>query len=266
MTTVAAAPSDSCEAFPAVMVPSGPNAGGSAASASEVVSGRMPSSRSTTVVPPRAGTSTATTSAANRPDAQAPAARSWERAAHASWSGRESPRTSLTRSEDSPMCWPVKVDHSPSWTIVSTSSDGPMRAPQRAPGSDIRGVGHRLHPAGDRDLELAGPDQLVGQGHRGQARQAHLVEGDGRHLHRDAGPDRRLAGGDLAGPRLQHLAHEHVLDLAGGHPGPRQRAGDGDRAQLDGRARPQRRTEPAHRRSDRTDDHRARHVSTHPRR
>ena len=33
------------------------------------------------------------------------------------------------------MCWPVKVDHSPSWIIVSTSSAGPLRAPQRAPGT-----------------------------------------------------------------------------------------------------------------------------------
>jgi hypothetical protein len=34
----------------------------------------------------------------------------------------------------------------------------------------------------------------------------------------------------------EHLAHEHVVDLGGGHPGPGQRLGDGDRAQLDGRA------------------------------
>ena len=265
ITTVAAAPSDSCEAFPAVMVPSGPNAGGSAASVSEVVSGRMPSSRSTTLVPPRAGTSTATTSSANRPDAQASAARSCERAAHASWSRAGDPQdvvdlvgglAHVLAGEGRPQ--PV-VDHR------VHQLGRPHAGAPAGRGRDVGGVGHRLHPAGDHDLELAGPDQLVGQGHRGQARQAHLVEGDGRHLHRDAGRDRRLAGGDLAGPRLEHLAHEHVVDLAGRHPGPRQRAGDGDRPQLDGRAGPQRRTEPANRRSDRTDDHRARHVSTHPR-
>ena len=41
-TTTAAAPSESCEAFPAVTVPSGRNAGRSFASPSAVVSARMP--------------------------------------------------------------------------------------------------------------------------------------------------------------------------------------------------------------------------------
>ena len=45
MTTTAAAPSEICEALPAVIVPSAVNAGRSAASDSGVVSGRIPSSR-----------------------------------------------------------------------------------------------------------------------------------------------------------------------------------------------------------------------------
>src|SRR6266540_2975297 len=52
ITTMAAAPSESCEAFPAVMVPAAVNAGGSSARDSYVVRGRMPSSRSTTAVSP----------------------------------------------------------------------------------------------------------------------------------------------------------------------------------------------------------------------
>ena len=118
------------------MVPVGVNAGGSSARDSPVVCGRMPSSRSTTVISPaRSWTGTPTTSSANRPEAQAAAARWWERAAQASWSCREICKAALTWSEDSPMCWPVNVDHSPSWIMVSTNSAGPIRRPQRAPGT-----------------------------------------------------------------------------------------------------------------------------------
>ena len=38
--------------------------------------------------------------------------------------------------------------------------------------------------------------------------------------HGDAGVDGGLAGGDLAGAGLEHLAHEDVVDLLGGEPGP----------------------------------------------
>jgi hypothetical protein len=33
------------------------------------------------------------------------------------------------------------------------------------------------------------------------------------HVHADPGIDRGLAGGDLAGACLQHVAHDHVVDL-----------------------------------------------------
>jgi hypothetical protein len=79
----------------------------------------------------------------------------------------------------------------------------------------VRRVGHRLHAAGHHDVELAGPDQLVGQRDRVEPGETHLVDRDGRRGHRDAGHDRGLPGGDLAGAGLQHLAHDHVLDLVG---------------------------------------------------
>ena len=66
MTATAAAPSESCDALPAVIVPSDPNAGGSSASDAAVVPGRMPSSRSM---------STPTISSAKRPLWRASAAR-----------------------------------------------------------------------------------------------------------------------------------------------------------------------------------------------
>ena len=135
MTTSAAAPSEICEALPAVIVPSGPNAGGSWASESGVVSGRMPSSASTTETAPRRPvTSTAAISSADRPEALALAARSCERAAQASCRSRAIPSDSFTSSDDSPMCWPVNVDQRPSWIIASTISPSPSRSPQRARG------------------------------------------------------------------------------------------------------------------------------------
>ena len=78
---------------------------------------------------------------------------------------------------------------------------------------EIRGLGHRLHAAGHDDLDLAGADELVGQGDRIEAGQAHLIDGDGRHLLRDATFDGRLTGCDLARAGLQDLAHDHVVDV-----------------------------------------------------
>ena len=54
-------------------------------------------------------------------------------------------------------------------------------------------------------------DHLVGQVDRVEPGQAHLVDRRGGHGHRDAAVDRGLAGGDLAGAGLEHLAHEHVV-------------------------------------------------------
>jgi len=91
----------------------------------------------------------------------------------------------------------------------------------------VGGVGHGLLPAGHDDLELPGADELVGQGDGVNPRQAHLVDGQSRHGHRDAGLDGSLAGGDLAGAGRQHLAHDHVVHLVASHTGPLQRPLDG---------------------------------------
>ena len=61
---------------------------------------------------------------------------------------------------------------------------------------------------------------------------AHLVDRVGADLFRDSRADRGLAGGRLADAGLQHLAHDHVLDLAGLEPGPLERGLDRDRAEL----------------------------------
>ena len=115
VTTTAAPPSEIWEALPAVIVPSGLNAGFSFPRDSAVVSRLMPSSRATTTGSPfRWGISTGTTSSVSRPASQASCARWWERAAQASCSSRPIFSSAFTSSEESPMCLSVKVDHRPS--------------------------------------------------------------------------------------------------------------------------------------------------------
>jgi len=77
----------------------------------------------------------------------------------------------------------------------------------------VRRVRHRLHPARDDDLHVAGADHLVGDLDRTDRGGAHLVDRVGGKLDRQAGSHRRLPRGRLAGPALQHLAHDRVLDL-----------------------------------------------------
>ena len=90
-------------------------------------------------------------------------------------------------------------------------------------------------------------DQLVGQRDRMQPRQAHLVDRDGGHVHRHAAGDRRLPRGDLAAARLQHLTHDHVVDLLGREAGPLDRAANRDPAELRRRNRRQTTVESTHR-------------------
>ena len=87
--TTAAAPSESWEALPAVIVPSGENAGRRRPRDSVVVSGRTPSSVSTTIVPLRWVIVTGTISSASVPALIAAHARSWLLAARSSWVDRE---------------------------------------------------------------------------------------------------------------------------------------------------------------------------------
>ena len=63
----------------------------------------------------------------------------------------------------------------------------------------VRGVRHRLHAARDADVHVTRPDRLVDRLRR--------------DLLRDPALDLRLPRRDLALARLQHLAHDHVLDL-----------------------------------------------------
>ena len=134
----------------------------------------------------------------------------------------------------------------------------PVAAP--GAGEEVRGVGHGLHAAGDDDVGLAGVDHEVGQVDGVHARGAHLVDGGGGHAHGDAGVDGGLAGGDLAGAGLEHVAHEDVLDLLGREPGPLEGALDGEATELGGGEAGERSGELSDRRTGASDDHGSGHA------
>jgi hypothetical protein len=98
----------------------------------------------------------------------------------------------------------------------------------------VRRLGHRLHPARDRDVEVADPHGLVDDARRAQARGADLVDGLARDLLRDAGLDLGLAARDLALAGLEDLPEDHVLDLVWLYLRPLERRGDCGAAELGG--------------------------------
>ena len=113
VTSIAAAPSEICEALPAVTVPPSSNAGRSPASTSSVVPGRIPSSCDTVTAPspspsaqsrtaPSAPRTTGTISSANAPDSRAAAARWWDCTLNRSTSSRRSPHCRATISALTP--------------------------------------------------------------------------------------------------------------------------------------------------------------------
>ena len=83
--------------------------------------------------------------------------------------------------------------------VAHPEAEAGARAAGRAPR-------HRLHAAGDADLEVAGADRLVGEPDRAHARGADLVDRLRGDLLRDPALDLGLARGDLALAGLQHLA------------------------------------------------------------
>ena len=196
----------------------------------------MPSSSLTTIGSPRrCGTSTGTTSSSKTPFFQAAAARWCERAAKASCSSRVRCSTSSLRvSVRAPIAWSVKTSQRPSNAMWSRTVDVAVLVALARLGHQVRRVGHRLHAAGDDDVALTGTNQLVGERDGVDARQADLVDGDRRYVHRDAALDCRLASRALTGPGLEHLAHDHVVDSRRIDTRLGERGFDGDTAQIGG--------------------------------
>src|SRR5262249_25026799 len=81
-----------------------------------------------------------------------------------------------------------------------------------------------------------------------------LVDRVGRHLLGDPGRHGCLPRGRLADPGLQHLTHDHVLDLARLERGPRERLANRNRAELRRGVRSEGATEAAEGRSHSGDD------------
>src|SRR5690606_35944788 len=82
--------------------------------------------------------------------------------------------------------------------------------------------------------------------------------------HGDAGVDRRLPGGDLSGAGLEHLAHEHVVDLVGGDTGAFERSLDREATQVGGLEACEGPGELADRRPGAGDDHGTSHGGASP--
>ncbi len=182
MTTRAAAPSEIWLALPAVIVPSGEKAGFSLASDSTVVSGRTPSSVSTTRGSPlRCGTFTGVISSAKRCSLIAAAARSCELAEKLSCRSRLRPAVvgvALGRGSHRNLVEGAEQ------AVVHHRVDDLLVAEPVAGASAGQQVGrsrHRLHPAGDDDVGLAGADGEVGEMEGVEAREADLVDGGRRH-------------------------------------------------------------------------------------
>ena len=113
---------------------------------------------------------------------------------------------------------------------------GPALAGAR---QEVRGPRHGLLAAGDDDGGVTAADHPGGVDHGGQAGKADLVDGHGGDVPADAGADGALPGRVLAGPGLQHLAHDDRVHLVGLHAAGGQGGPDGVGAEFDGgEARP----------------------------
>jgi hypothetical protein len=99
----------------------------------------------------------------------------------------------------------------------------------------VRAARHGLHAARHDHVELAVADELVGHRDRVQPGQAHLVDRQRWYGHRDAALDGGLPGGDLTRSGLDHVTHDHVVDLVAADPGPGHGLLDGEAAQIHGR-------------------------------
>jgi hypothetical protein len=112
-----------------------------------------------------------------------------------------------------------------------------------------------LKPARHDDVELTGPDELVGQRDGVDPRQAHLVDRERGDVHGDSGADRRLPRRNLPGASGEYLPHDHVLDLVGSHAGTLERRLDRERAELSPAEVLQTAQQPPHRGAGSSDDH-----------
>src|SRR4249919_1854076 len=187
ISTVASAPSEILDDEAAVNTPSFPNA---ARSPGIFETSILPgsSSLSTTVSPLRPLTVTGTISASNAPDACAACARLTLSAEHAH-------RLAV-----------VRIGQAIPGHVVEELGAAVADAGARTV-EQVRGIGHRLHAAGNDHLRRAGLDQVMAEHHRLHARAADLVDGGAASRSGDACGERCLSRRGLAEPGRQHATH-----------------------------------------------------------
>ena len=188
---IAAEPSFTPLALPAVTVPFSRKGVGSLASCSNVVCGRGCSSASTTTGSPfRCGIVTGSISAANRPLSMAAPAFCWDRRANLSWSSRLTCQRSATFS-------PVSGMESVPYIASSVGSRTASRWwCRRFPLSVKRGIGLRHHKgcaahafraAGYHKFAFSALDHARGRNHRFHSRGTEPIERNAGHGLRQSG-------------------------------------------------------------------------------
>ncbi len=96
----------------------------------------------------------------------------------------------------------------------------------------MRRKGHVFLTARNNNVRIARENGLRAHGHGAQAGPAHLIDGQGRFLFRDAGLDRGLARRVLPLRRGKNLAQNHIVDFFGLYARIRQNRLDDIRAQF----------------------------------
>ncbi len=93
---------------------------------------------------------------------------------------------------------------------------------------------HVLHAPRHHEVGVAGANGRCAQHHRLEPGAAHLVDGGRAHAFRQPRLERRLPSRRLAGPGLQNLADDRLVDALRGDAGALDGGADGDGAELGG--------------------------------
>ena len=144
--------------------------------------------------------------------------------------------------------------HRPSWIIEVAQFAVAHPQPFADARQDVGRVAHRLHAAGDGDVDVAGGDALGGEHDGFQPGAADLVDrerGDGL---RQSAAERRLPGGGLAEAGGDDVAHDALVDDGRVDAGACHGLAHDQRAELGGSEVLQRAEELAGRESDGADD------------
>ena len=213
ITTSAAAPSLTPGAFPAVTVPSFLNAGFSAPSASTVVSSRTGSSRSTTI-----GRAFLLRNGDRQDLVGEPALPGG--VGGLAMAGRGvgvllgAPDGILLGDHLARHAHVALLEAAPETVVDQRVDQLPVAhaQPFAHARQQIRRVAHRLHAAGDGNLDVAGRDALRREHHRLEPGAADLVDRQRRDVIGKPAVQRRLPRRVLAVARLDDVAHDALVD------------------------------------------------------